>query len=53
MLPDKVKLNEFITTKTLLYEMLKGLIKEKMIKTINIKMTTKSQLSRTEPKNKN
>ena len=27
--PDKVKLKEFITTKPLLYEMLKGLIQEK------------------------
>ena len=27
-LPDKVKLKEFITTKPLLYEMLKGLIQE-------------------------
>ena len=27
--PDKVKLKEFIITKLLLYEMLKGLIKEK------------------------
>ena len=27
--PDKVKLREFIITKTLLYEMLKGLIQDK------------------------
>ena len=27
--PDKVKLKEFIITKSLLYEMLKGLIQEK------------------------
>ena len=30
--PDKVKLKEFIITKPLLYEMLKGLSKKKKIK---------------------
>ena len=48
--PDKVKLKEFIITKPLLYEMLKGLTKK--IKTMNSKMTTNSQLLTTEPKNK-
>ena len=42
--PDKVKLKEIIITKPLLYEMLKGLIKKKEIKTMNSKMTTNSQL---------
>ena len=35
--PDKIKLKEFIITNPLLHEMLKGLIKEKKIKTMNIK----------------
>ena len=48
--PDKVKLKEFIITKPLLYEMLKGLIRKKTIKTMNSKMTTDSQLSTTETK---
>ena len=40
-LPDKVKFKEFIITKPLLYEILKGLISEKKkIKTMNSKMTT-------------
>ena len=47
---DKVKLKEFIITKPLLYEMLKGLIRKKTIKTMNSKMTTDSQLSTTETK---
>ena len=52
--PDKVKLKEFIITKPLLYEMLKGLIYEKEDQTMKSKMTTNSQLSTTEPKkNKN
>ena len=51
--PGKVKLKEFIITKPLFYEMLKGLSKKKKkIKNMNSKMTTNSQLS-TEPKNKN
>ena len=51
--PEKVKLKEFIITKPLFYEMLKGLSKKKKkIKNMNSKMTTNSQLS-TEPKNKN
>ena len=49
--PDKVKLKEFIITKPLLHEMLKGLIFKK-IKTMNIKMAINSQLSTTESKNK-
>ena len=47
--PDKVKLKEFINTKPLLNEMLKGL-KKKKIKIMNIKVTTNSQLSTTEPR---
>ena len=51
--PDKVKLKEFIITKLLLYEMLKGLSKKKkMIKNMKSKMTTDSQLSTTKPKKK-
>ena len=48
--PDKVKFKEFIITKPLLYEMLKGLSKKKKIKNTNSKITTKSQLSTIEPK---
>ena len=48
--PDKAKLKEFIITKPLLYEMLKGLIKKKKIKIMNSKMTINSQLSTTVPK---
>ena len=49
--PNKVKLKEFIITKPLLFEMLKGLSKKKKkIKTMNIKMATNSQLSTTESK---
>ena len=51
--PDKVKLKEFIITKPLLYEMLKGLSKKKKIKNMDSKMTTNSQLSTNEPKNQN
>ena len=43
--PDRKKLKEFISTKPLLYEMLKGLKKNKNIKTMNIKMTINSPLS--------
>ena len=50
--PDKFRLKEFIITKYLLYEMLKGLIKKKKIKNINSKLTTNSQLSTTVPKQK-
>ena len=32
--PDKVKLKKFIITKTSLYEILKGLKKKKMVKTM-------------------
>ena len=35
--PDKVKLKEFIITKPLLYEMLKGLSKKKKIKSMTSK----------------
>ena len=49
----KVKLKEFIITKLLLYEMLKGLKKKKMIKNMNSKMTTNSQLSKLSLKKKN
>ena len=49
---DKVKLKEFIIAKPLLYEMLKGFIQEKMITTMNSKMTTISQVPTTEPKRK-
>ena len=39
--PDKVKLKEFIITKPLLYEILRGLFKKnKKIKNINNKKTT-------------
>ena len=51
--PNKVKLKEFIITKPLLCEMLKGLKKKKNIKIMNSKVRTNSQLSTTEPKNKN
>ena len=47
---DKVKLKEFIITKPLLYEMLN--LRKRRSKIINSKMTTNSQLSATEPKNK-
>ena len=47
---DKVKLKEFIITKPLLYEMLKGVCKKKMIKNISSKMTTISQLLKMESK---
>ena len=43
-IPDKVKLKEFIITKPLLHEMLKGLKKKKKIKTMNIKMAIKPWL---------
>ena len=42
--PDKKKLMEFIITKPLLYEMLKGL-KKKKIKTLNSKRTKNTYLS--------
>ena len=45
--PDKVKLKGFIITKPLLYEMLKY---KKKIKTVNIKLATKSQPSIIESK---
>ena len=49
--PGKVNLKEFIITKPLLYEMLKGLIYEKEDDHfMRSKMTKNSQLSTTEPK---
>ena len=42
--PDKKNLNEFITTKPVLYEMLKGL-KKKKINTVNNKMAINTYLS--------
>ena len=42
--PDKKKLKEFIITKPLLYDMLKGLIKKKT-KTMNNKMAINTSLS--------
>ena len=46
-----VKLKEFIITKPLVYEMLRDLSKKKkVIKNLNGKMTTNSQLSTIEPK---
>ena len=51
---DKVKFKEFIITKPLLYEMLKGFIYKKEDQNMNSKMTTNSQLSTTElERNKN
>ena len=51
MLPrHKVKLKEFIITKPLLYETLKGLTKKKKMRTMNIKRATNLQLSKTESK---
>ena len=47
--PDKKKLKEFIITKPLLYEMLKGLINKK-IKTMNNKMAINTCLSTIESK---
>ena len=47
--PDKLK--EFIITKPLLYDMLKGLRSKKKIRSMNSKMTTNSKPSTTKPKN--
>ena len=43
--PDKTKLKEFIITKPLLYEILKGLILKKKIRTINNEMAKNTYLS--------
>ena len=51
--PDNVKLKEFIITKLLLHEMLKGFLLKKKLKTMNIKMATNSQLSTNESKKTN
>ena len=48
--PDKKKPKEFITTKSLLYEMLKRLIKEKKIKTMSNKNAINTCLSTIESK---
>ena len=48
---DKKKLKEFSLIKPLLYEMLKGHIEEKKIKTMNNKMTINTYLSTIEFKN--
>ena len=49
--PDTVKLKEFIITKPVLYEMLRGSSKKKKkIKNVNSKMITNSQISTNEPK---
>ena len=48
--PDKKKLKEFIITRPLLYEMLKGFFKKKKIKTMNNKMAINMYLSTTESK---
>ena len=49
--PDKKKLKEFIITKPLLYEMLKGLISEKKkTKTVSNKMAINTYLSTIESK---
>ena len=50
--PDKVKLRDFITTKPLLYEILRNVSKKNKIKNMNSKMTTNPQLSITEHKTK-
>ena len=42
--PDKEKLKEFITTKPVLDEMLKGLLDEEKIKNVNNKMAINSYL---------
>ena len=43
--PDKKKLKEFIITKPLLYEMLKGLFKKKKTKNMNNKKAKNTYLS--------
>ena len=48
--PGEKKLKEFIITKPLLYEMLKGLKKKKRIKTMNNKMAINTYLSTMESK---
>ena len=51
--PDKRKIKEFIVTKLLLYEMLKGLIQQKRkIKPMNNKMVINTNLSTIESKKK-
>ena len=48
--PDKKKLKEFIITKTLLREVLKGLIKKRKIKIMNKKIPINTYLSTTKSK---
>ena len=48
--PDEKKLNEFIITKPLLYEILRRLVEEKNIKTMNNKMAINTNLSKIESK---
>ena len=48
--PDKKKLKEFIITRPLLYEMLKGLIYEKGDQNMNNKMAKNTNLSTVESK---
>ena len=48
---DKVKLKEFIITKPLLYEILKG-VRKRRSKIGTVKMTANSQLLTTTPKTK-
>ena len=50
--PDKQKLKEFIITKPLLCEMLKGLQKKKKSKTMNNNMSINTNLSTRTLKNK-
>ena len=49
-IPDKIKLKEFIITTSLLYEMLKDLLKKKKIETMNYKMAINTYLSTTDSK---
>ena len=50
---DKVKFKEFIITKPLLYEMLKGVtLRKRRSKIGTVKMTANSQLLTTTPKTK-
>ena len=51
--PDKKKLKEFIITRPLLYEILKGLKEKKKIKTMNNKMAINTYLSTIESKKTN
>ena len=50
---DKKKLKEFITTKPVLYEMLKVFFKKEEMKNITNKMAVNTYLSAIEPKKQN